>query len=77
MISTETNLPDDWSPGEWTAKGEWDTSKAKKNVKWVAKLGSESYGNVTVAGGKVFVGTKQCFAAQSERHRRPRRNDVL
>src|SRR5437763_901724 len=28
-----------------------------KNVKWVAKLGSESYGNVTVAGGKVFIGT--------------------
>ena len=56
MISTETNLPDDWSPGEWTPKGEWDTTKAK-NVKWVAKLGSESYGNVTVSGGKVFVGT--------------------
>src|SRR6185436_11602320 len=28
-----------------------------KNVKWVAKLGSQSYGNTTVAGGKVFVGT--------------------
>src|ERR1051326_5234259 len=28
-----------------------------KNVKWVGKLGSQSYGNVTVAGGKVFVGT--------------------
>lgn len=28
-----------------------------KNLKWVSKLGSQSYGNVTVAGGKVFVGT--------------------
>ncbi len=28
-----------------------------KNLKWVAKLGSQSYGNVTVAGGRVFVGT--------------------
>ena len=26
-------------------------------LKWVAKLGSQSYGNVTVAGGKVFIGT--------------------
>jgi outer membrane protein assembly factor BamB len=27
------------------------------NVKWVASLGSQSYGGPTVAGGKVFVGT--------------------
>lgn len=26
-------------------------------MKWVAKLGSASYGNVTVASGRVFVGT--------------------
>jgi outer membrane protein assembly factor BamB len=35
---------------------EWDV-KTKKNVKWVAALGSQSYGNPVVAGGKVFVGT--------------------
>src|SRR6266436_6058086 len=34
----------------------WDV-KAKKNVKWVADLGSQSYGNPVVAGGMVFVGT--------------------
>src|ERR1051325_11125215 len=28
-----------------------------KNVRWVAKLGSQAYGNPTVSGGKVFVGT--------------------
>jgi outer membrane protein assembly factor BamB len=33
-----------------------DAAKAK-HLKWVAKLGSQSYGNVTVAGGKVFIGT--------------------
>ena len=27
------------------------------NLKWVAKLGSQSYGNVTVAQGRVFIGT--------------------
>lgn len=34
----------------------WDVA-AKKNVKWVAGLGSQSYGNPVVAGGMVFVGT--------------------
>jgi outer membrane protein assembly factor BamB len=35
---------------------EWDV-KTKKNVKWVAALGSQSYGNPVVSGGMVFVGT--------------------
>jgi outer membrane protein assembly factor BamB len=35
---------------------EWDI-KTKKNVKWVAQLGSQSYGNPIVADGMVFVGT--------------------
>src|SRR5687768_10212203 len=34
----------------------WDV-KTKKNVKWVAELGSQTYGNPVVAGGMVFVGT--------------------
>src|SRR3989475_942072 len=34
----------------------WDIAK-KKNVKWVAQLGSQSYGNPVVAGGQVYVGT--------------------
>ena len=35
---------------------EWDV-RTKKNVKWVAALGSQSYGNPVVAGGMVFIGT--------------------
>src|SRR5215510_11062360 len=35
---------------------EWDV-KTKKNVKWVADLGSQSYGNPVVSGGVVLVGT--------------------
>src|SRR5213078_499495 len=31
--------------------------KTAKNVKWVARLGSQAYGNVVVSGGKVFIGT--------------------
>jgi outer membrane protein assembly factor BamB len=45
MVSNMKGLP-----------SEWDV-KTKKNVKWVADLGSQSYGNPVVAGGMVFVGT--------------------
>jgi outer membrane protein assembly factor BamB len=45
MVSAAKGLPDKWDV------------KAKTNVKWVADLGSQTYGNTTVAGGKVFVGT--------------------
>ena len=41
------------------AKGlasDWDV-KTRKNIKWVADLGSQSYGNPVVANGMVFVGT--------------------
>lgn len=45
MVSTMKGLP-----------AEWDVEK-KKNIKWVATLGSQSYGNPVVAGGQVYVGT--------------------
>jgi outer membrane protein assembly factor BamB len=45
MISNMKGLPTSWDV------------KTKKNVKWVAQLGSQTYGNVVVAGGIVFVGT--------------------
>src|SRR5687767_7448155 len=35
---------------------EWDV-KTKKNIKWVAELGSQAYGNPVVANGMVLVGT--------------------
>ncbi|HLX63525.1 MAG TPA: PQQ-binding-like beta-propeller repeat protein [Planctomycetota bacterium] len=57
MITDETNLPDAWDPGPKDKNTEeYDTSKSK-NLKWIAKLGSQTYGNPTVAGGKIFVGT--------------------
>jgi outer membrane protein assembly factor BamB len=45
MVSSLKGLPADWDV------------KTKKNIKWVAELGSQSYGNPVVAGGMVFVGT--------------------
>ena len=34
----------------------WDVAR-KVNVKWVASLGSQTYGNAVVAGGQVYIGT--------------------
>jgi outer membrane protein assembly factor BamB len=45
MVSDQKGLP-----------AEWDV-KTKKNVRWMATLGSPSYGNPVVAAGMVFVGT--------------------
>jgi outer membrane protein assembly factor BamB len=45
MVSALTGMP-----------SQWDV-KSGKNVKWMAQLGSQSYGNPVVAGGVVLVGT--------------------
>src|ERR687895_770574 len=45
MVSSMKGLPTDWDV------------KTKKNIKWVAQLGSQTYGNAVVSGGMVFVGT--------------------
>ncbi len=45
MISNMKGLPTTWDVGK------------KTNVKWVAQLGSQTYGNAVVAGGMIFVGT--------------------
>jgi len=51
------NLPVEWAPGEFDFDtGAWKP-ETSQNVLWAAALGSQSYGNPVVAGGKVFVGT--------------------
>lgn len=45
MVSGETNIPSTWD------------IKAGTNIKWSAPLGSQTYGNPVVAGGKIFIGT--------------------
>src|SRR5690349_2291840 len=55
--SGEKGLPVSCEPGKVDENsGKLDTTNAK-NLKWVAKLGSQTYGNATVTGGRVFVGT--------------------
>lgn len=45
MVSSMKGLPTSWD------------INTKANVKWMATLGSQTYGNPVVAAGKVFVGT--------------------
>jgi outer membrane protein assembly factor BamB len=50
MVSSMKGLPDSWDIA------------SKKNVRWVAKLGSQTYGNPVVSGGQVYVGTNNELA---------------
>ena len=45
MVSNMKGLPTTWDVGK------------KTNVKWVAAIGSQSYGNPVVASGQVYIGT--------------------
>jgi outer membrane protein assembly factor BamB len=45
QVSTEKNLPDSFDPS------------TRKNIKWIAPLGSETYVCPIVAAGKVLIGT--------------------
>jgi outer membrane protein assembly factor BamB len=45
LVSSERNLPDSFDP------------VSGKNIKWTAKLGSESYATPIVANGRVYIGT--------------------
>jgi outer membrane protein assembly factor BamB len=57
MYSPAKGLPDRFEPGKLKRGTEEIDLSTTKNVKWVAKLGAQAYGNTVVAGGKVFVGT--------------------
>ena len=57
MASPEKGIASTFTPGKIDYKTEKVDMSTTKGVKWVAKLGSQAYGNPTVAGGKVFVGT--------------------
>ncbi len=53
----EKNLATDFYPGDFIGASDEIDESTTKNIKWIAKLGSQSYGNVTVKDGRVFVGT--------------------
>ena len=57
MYSPEKNLPAAFGKIDFVPGTEDISTNGVKNLRWVAKIGSQSYGNVSVAGGRVFIGT--------------------
>lgn len=51
------DIPIDWDVGDFDRKtGDWIKDNAV-NIKWVAAVGSQTYGNPVIAGGRLYVGT--------------------
>lgn len=57
MVGTETGLPVSFDPGRKKPDSNEIDLATTRNIKWVARLGTQSYGNVTVANGRIFIGT--------------------
>ncbi len=56
-VPVATNLPEEWVVGTFDRDtGHWNSDESE-HVKWVADLGSQSYGNPVVADGQIYVGT--------------------
>ncbi|MEE2989890.1 MAG: hypothetical protein VX715_04710, partial [Planctomycetota bacterium] len=56
-VPVGVDIPISWAVGSFDRRsGEWN-SEGAENIKWVARVGSQTYGNPVVAGGRVFVGT--------------------
>ncbi len=67
MSSPAKNIPVEFEAGEMEADSEEIDLSTTKHVKWAAKLGSQAYGNPTIANGRVFVGTNN-ESPRDERH---------
>ena len=54
-------VPDGVAPTQWDIK-------SGKNIKWSAKIGSQTYGGPVIAGGHVYVGTNNAAAYLKKRY---------
>ncbi|HOK76271.1 MAG TPA: hypothetical protein PLW35_00945, partial [Verrucomicrobiota bacterium] len=57
MYSPERGLPAQFDPGKFKPGSDEVDLATAVNLRWVAKLGSQTYGNAVVAAGKVLIGT--------------------
>ena len=57
MSSAERGIPASFVPGKKSADGSGVDLRTTQNVKWTARLGSQTYSSPAIAGGKVFIGT--------------------
>ncbi|MBT3198834.1 MAG: PQQ-binding-like beta-propeller repeat protein [Phycisphaerales bacterium] len=57
MASVEKNIPTSFGPGKSKDDSRQIDPSTTRNVKWSLVLGSQTYGNPVIAGGKIIVGT--------------------
>ncbi|MGA2064515.1 MAG: PQQ-binding-like beta-propeller repeat protein [Thermoguttaceae bacterium] len=63
MSSDERGIPAVFEPGKKASDGSGIDLRTTRNVRWVAKLGNETYSSPAVAGGRVFIGTSDSTLA--------------
>lgn len=58
VLAAAARIAADWDVGStYIDTGEFKADEASPNIKWVAPLGSQTYGNPVIANGQVYVGT--------------------
>jgi len=57
MYSPAKGIPAKFNAGKFKPNSEEIDLSTTENVKWVEKLGSQTYGNTVIANGKVLIGT--------------------
>ena len=57
MVANAKNIPSMFKAGNFIGATDEIDPSTTENVKWIVKLGSQSYGNPTVANGRVYIGT--------------------
>ena len=56
-VAEATNIPTDWDVGQFDENTDRWLESSARNIRWVARLGSQTYGTPVVAGGKVICAT--------------------
>jgi len=72
MVSFERGFPADFVPGRKKPNAGGIDMATTKNVLWAVRLGTQTYGNPTVAGKRLFVGTDDEPLSRSKRLKRTR-----
>ncbi|MCX5673342.1 MAG: PQQ-binding-like beta-propeller repeat protein, partial [Planctomycetota bacterium] len=70
MVSDEKGLPETFVPGSKKPQEGGIDPATTKSVRWAARIGAYAYGNPTVSGGKVFIGTDDALLADDPRLKR-------
>jgi len=61
MVSDARGLPVKFSPGRPKGSTRRIDMSTTRNVKWAVVLGSQTYGNPVISGGKIIVGTNDAM----------------